>query len=309
MGKRWIVAIVLILLLVAMVEFIVILFMGMSKADLLPSASSVVVIRVDDVIIEASKFTDRINLYKDDEDVKAFVLRFETPGGTVAASQELTNAIVRLRESGKQVVASIGNVGASGGYYAASQCDLIVTNPGSITGSIGVLMEHMEVDELTKRFGIKFSSITSGAMKDAGTIFRPMKSEERKVFEELIMDAYGQFRSTVLDGRRNAIAAAIGAAADDTDAIEAALDKVADGRILTGAQAVEYGLADEIGDLQDAVDIASARAGIAGEPNVIYDNPKDAWSEFKKLFGIANKVLSTPPSAVLSNGGLWYLYR
>ena len=229
MSKKLVIILAVILFLAAAVEFIVILFFGASKLNLTTGENSVVVIRIDDVIYDAKKFTDRIDLYKDRDDVKAVVLRIETPGGTVAASQELTSAVIRLREKGKIVVSSIGNVGASGGYYVASQSDIIVANAGSITGSIGVLMEHFDIKQLADKLGIRFDAITSGPMKDAGTYTRPMKPEERAVLELVIKDAYRQFFETVIDGRREAIANSVGAPADDTAAVESALKRIADG--------------------------------------------------------------------------------
>lgn len=274
------------------------------------SDDSIAVVRIDDVIIDAKVFLDRIDLYRDREDVKAIVLRMETPGGSVAASQELANAVRRLREEdGKIVVTSVANVGASGGYYAACRSDRIVVNPGSLVGSIGVLMEHVEFHELASKIGIDATAITSGKMKDAGSAMRPMKPEERAVFQELIDDVFEQFRGEVLESRWSAIAAAAKLAADDTAGIEAALDKVADGRALTGAQAVRVGLADELGDLEDALHIASELAGIQGEPHVIYDKPEDPWEGFREIFGLQKMIPNSVAAPLMRPKGLWYLYR
>ncbi len=311
MNRKVLVALLVVAILVVAVEFLVILGLLVAKGDwrTLTGKESVVVIRIDDIIYDAKTFTDRIDLYKDREDVKAVVLRMETPGGTVAASQELTNAVMRLQDSGKIVVTSIGNLGASGGYYVASRSDLIVVNPGSLTGSIGVIMEHMEVSRLTERLGIRFDAITSGAMKDAGSVTRPMRPEERQMLKDLIDNAYAQFREEVFIGRREAIARAAGVDAADTEAVDAALDRVADGRIMTGSQAVDAGLADEIGDLEDAIDLAAERAGIKEEPNVIHDKPEDPWAEFREAFGMARDLASGEPARILKPAGLYYLYR
>lgn len=311
MKRGWVLAIIALFLVVVAVEFMVIVALMMSRHDMafFTRKSSVVVIRVDDVIYDARKFTDRMELYEDRDDVKAFVFRMETPGGTVAASQELANALARLRSSGKIVVTSIGNIGASGGYYMASQSDVIVVNPGSLVGSIGVIMEHMEVSELIGKLGIRFDAITSGSMKEVGTITRPMRPDERALIQGVIDDAYAQFRSTVLEARRPAIAAAYDLDAGDTPGIERALDAVADGRILTGAQALDCGLADEEGDLKDAIRIAAERAGIKDEPEVIWDNPENPWSELGKVFGLAQSLARHDVAAFLPPPGLWYLYR
>ena len=272
---------------------------------------AVAVVRIDDVIMDSKTFTDRMDKYKDKDNVKAIVLRMETPGGAVAASQEIAAAVERLRlDHNKIVVTSIANIGASGGYYVATYCDKIVVNPGSLVGSIGVIMNHFQMEELAKKIGIKFSSITSGEMKDAGSISRKMTPAERAYLQGVIDDAYGQFRGAVLDTRWNEIAAAADLdAASDTVLIEAALDRVADGRILTGQQALKVGLADNLGDLQDAIDLAAELAGIEGEPDVIYHNPEDPWEEFSKTFGISRLFPSKAQAPVMLPSGLWYIYQ
>jgi protease IV len=293
------------------VLLVVIFVLVVSQGDLsrLGSQNSIVVIRVEDVITDAKPILDRIDLYRDRDDIKAFVLRMETPGGSVAASQELAGAVQKLRTDNKVVVTSVANLGASGGYYIASQCDAIVVNPGSLVGSIGVIMEHFEFSELAEKIGVSFDAITSGRMKEIGTATRPMKAEERALIQSVIDDAFRQFRGAVLDGRSDAIAKTLGVEESDSPAIAAALDAVADGRILTGAQAVDVGLADEIGDLEDAIDIARERAGIDDEPNVIIDNPEDPWQELRDVMGLAKVFSSRSPFRALPPSGLWYLYH
>lgn len=313
MSKGWLGAIILVLVLVIVVQFaaiVVLAFSGSGDSGLSWGRDAVVVIRIQDVIVDASTVTDRIDRYRDRDDVKAFLFRVETPGGSVAASQELANALARLRsEDSKLVVVSVGNIGASGGYYAASQADVIVANPGSLVGSIGVIMEHMEVSELIDRLGVKFESLTSGEMKDAGSIVRPMKPEERALLQAVIDDAYAQFRGTVLEARASAIAAAVGC--DDTDAvrIERALDVVADGRILTGSQALDAGLVDELGDLEDALRIVEERLPGDDEPRVIWDNPENPWQDLGEAWGLARSLTRGGPAALRPPPGLWYLYR
>ncbi len=306
--------IIALLLLIIVVQFgaIVVLALSGSGMGAPWSKDAVVVIRIQDVIFDAKTFTDRIDLYRDRSDVKAFVFRVETPGGSVGASQELANAFARLRsEDSKLVVVSVGNIGASGGYYAASQADVIVANPGSLVGSIGVIMEHMEVSELIDRLGVKFESITSGEMKAAGSITRPMTARERQLIQGIIDDAYSQFRGTVLEARAPAIAAAHNLEDTDTVGIERALDAVADGRILTGAQAFDAGLVDQLGDLEDALRIVSDRLPGDEEPNVIWDNPEDPWSRFGEAWGLARSLARTGGSAgaLRPPPGLWYIFR
>ncbi len=311
MSRKWGIIFFIGLAFIICVQFVVIVGLLFSKGGMpaLTKKHSIVVIEVKDVIMDSAKVLSRIGLYRDRDDVKGIVIRMETPGGSVAASQELSNAVARLRRDGKVVVTSVANLGASGGYYVACQSNSIVVNPGSLVGSIGVIMEHFDIHEMTDKLGIKSDAITSGAMKEAGTIFRPMLPEERALIKTVIDDAYSQFRGTVLSGRWNALARAAGAENGDSAQIEAQLDGVADGRILTGQQAVRAGLADELGDLDDAIEIAGELAGIEGEPHVIHDKPEEPWEEFGEMFGLANRIARRGPLAAVPPSGLWYLYH
>lgn len=309
-GMLGLIIAILVLLIAAQFAVILVLAFAGTGAHLPWGADGVVVIDVSGPIMDSKTITDRIDLYRDRDDVKAFVFRVETPGGTVGASQELSRALWRLRnEDSKLVVVSIANIGASGGYYMASQADVIVANPGSLVGSIGVIMEHMEVSELIDRLGVRFESITSGEMKDAGSITRPMKPEERALIQSIIDDAYEQFRGTVLEARSQAIASARGFEDTDVASIESALDAVADGRILTGAQALECGLVDELGDLEDALRIVDDRLPGDREPNVIWDNPESPWSAFGAPSSLTRLFESAGTAALRPPPGLWYIYR
>lgn len=312
MSKGMLGLVIAILILLVAAQFVVILVLAFAGIGVhIPwGGDSVVVIDINGPILESKSITDRIDLYRDRDDVKAFVFRVETPGGTVGASQELARALWRLRnEDSKVVVVSIGNIGASGGYYLASQADVIVANPGSLVGSIGVLMEHMEVSRLIDRLGVRFESITSGEMKDAGSITRPMKPEERALIQSIIDDAYQQFRGTVLEARSRAIASARGLEDTDVASIESALDLVADGRILTGAQALECGLVDQLGDIEDALRIVDDRLPGEHEPKVIWDNPENPWSVFEAPSSLARLFESARTTSLRPPPGLWYIYR
>jgi len=186
----------------------------------------------------------------DDGNVKAVVLRINSPGGSAAASQAMYTEVLRLAEK-KPVVVSMADVAASGGYYIASAADVIVANPATITGSIGVIMETLTFYELMEKYGLGSMTITSGKYKDTGSPFRPMRPDERKLLEEMLNDVYEQFVSDVATAR-------------DMDI--AAVKKLADGRIYTGAQGKEAGLVDELGNFHDAVQIAARKGGIPGKP-------------------------------------------
>jgi len=183
-----------------------------------------------------------------DDCVKAVVVRINSPGGSVGSVQELYAAVRRLRSAGKKVVASIGDIGASGGYYIAAGCDRIVSNPGAITGSIGVIMEVGNVQELFTKIGVRVVAVKSGAYKDIGSPVRELTDEERRIFQSLIDSAYAQFVDAIVEGR--------GMSRDD-------VLRAADGRVFTGEQAKAAGLIDEFGGLAEAITRAGELAGIA----------------------------------------------
>jgi protease-4 len=191
---------------------------------------------------------------EDDPNVKAVILRINSPGGTVAATQEIFEAIKRLKNTGKKVVVSMGDIAASGGYYIACAADLIVANPGTLTGSIGVIMSGMDLSGILQKFGIGYNVIKSGKFKDSLAFYRQMTPEEKALLQAVIMDSFHQFFNAVLEGRKMS---------------EKELAKIADGRIFTGQQALAAGLVDELGDFQHAVDKAAELAGIVGKPNVV----------------------------------------
>jgi protease-4 len=166
----------------------------------------------------------------------------------------------------KKVVTSMGSVAASGGYYIACASDLIVANPGTITGSIGVLMEFTNIEELFKKIGIKGVVLKSGEHKDIGSPFREMTPEEKKIIQEVIDNVHQQFIQAVADGRKMD---------------RSKVTQIADGRILTGEQAKQAGLVDQIGNLQDAIDTTAKLVGIEGKPNILY--PKKKFSLWELL--------------------------
>jgi len=214
----------------------------------------IAIVEVRGVITQSSGIIEEIQQYVDDEGVKAIILRIDSPGGGVGPSQEIHREILKIR-SKKKVVTSMGSVAASGGYYVACASDLIVANPGTITGSIGVVMEFTNIEELFKKIGIKGVVVKSGEHKDIGSPFREMTPEERKILQGVIDNVHQQFVKAVADGRK-------------LDHSKVA--QIADGRILTGEQAKELGLVDQIGNLQDAIDTTAKMVGIEGKPNILY---------------------------------------
>jgi len=210
--------------------------------------------------------------------VRAVVIRINSPGGVVAPSQELHDALVRLRQGGKPVVASLGSVAASGGYYVAVAADRIYANPGTLTGSIGVIMQMANFEQLMKKVGVDYVVVKAGAFKDVGNPGRPMTPEERRVLQALLDDVHGQFIGAVAEGRK---------------LDRAQVTQFADGRIFSGTQAKALQMIDELGGLEDAVNGAAQLAGIRVPPKVI--PPKRRISIFDLLrsqLGIARVTLT-----------------
>ena len=236
------------------------------------------VIEIRGVITQSFGIIEELQQYNEDERVKAIILRIDSPGGGVGPSQEIYREIQKIRSSKrKKIITSMGSVAASGGYYVASASDLIIANPGTITGSIGVLMEFTNIEELFKKIGIKGVVLKSGEHKDIGSPFREMTPEEKKLIQSVIDNVHQQFIQAVMEGRN----------LERSKVIE-----VADGRILTGEQAKKLGLVDQLGNLQDAIDTAARMAGIEGKPVVLY--PKRKFSLLDLLIeGITDAVLNT----------------
>lgn len=225
----------------------------------------IAIVEIRGVIAQSSGIIEEIHQHLEDEGVKAIILRIDSPGGGVGPSQEIHREVLKAKTR-KKVVASMGSVAASGGYYIACASDLIVANPGTITGSIGVLMEFTNIEELFKKIGIKGVVLKSGEHKDIGSPFREMTPEEKKIIQEVIDNVHQQFIQAVADGRKMD---------------RSKVTQIADGRILTGEQAKQAGLVDQIGNLQDAIDTTAKLVGIEGKPNILY--PKKKFSLWELL--------------------------
>jgi len=232
----------------------------------------------------ADDIARQIKLAGEDSSIKAIILRINSPGGSAAASQELHTEVCKARENGKIVVASMSDIATSGGYYVACGADKIVANPGTITGSIGVIFSQLQYSELLERYGIRANVIKSGEYKDIGSPLRNMTVEERQILQEMIDDMYFQFVHAVVEGRQM----------NESEVLE-----LADGRIFTGRQAKELGLVDELGNFQDAIDLAAELAGIEGKPRVVGYERRSFFEQFFGVFarelgrGIAETFLET----------------
>ncbi len=243
---------------------------------------SIGVVDIEGVITSSRKINEEIIKFGKNERIKGVVLRINSPGGGVGPSQEIYEEVKKLKAK-KAVVAAIGAVGASGGYYVACGADRIVANPGSITGSIGVIIEFLNVRDLVEKIGVKGMVVKSGPMKDVGNPMREMTAEERKMVQGLIDNIYHQFVDAVADARK----------------IERSkVEKIADGRIFSGEQAKKIGLVDFLGNFYDAVDITAKMVGIKGEPEVVYP-PKKKFSIFELLKDEAKSIIGQVMSETL----------
>ena len=236
---------------------------------LMAGKEAVGIVRIEGPILDSYQTIQELNAFAADPLVKAIVVRIDSPGGGVAPSQEIYNAIKRVRkEKNKTVVASMGTVAASGGYYIAVAADRILANPGTLTGSIGVIMQMANFHELLEKIGVKSVVVKSGKFKDLGSPFRPMSEEDRQVLESVMNDTLNQFIEAVADGR-------------SMDSAE--VEQLADGRIFTGRQAKSVLLVDEIGDLHDAIKLAGELSGIEGMPGCWKPRNPFRFESFSKV--------------------------
>ena len=240
----------------------------------------VAIVEVDGLIVDAERVIRELERATDDPSVRAIVVRVQSPGGVVAPTQEIHAAIARVRARGKPVVASMGSVAASGGYYLSAAADRIVANPGTLTGSIGVIMQLAELQELLKKVGVHYDIVKTGRYKDTGNISRPLTPEERAILQSLLDDMYDQFVDAVASGRHLARSAVL---------------TLADGRVYSGRRARELGLVDQLGGLDDAVRLAGELGGISGKPRVLRPRRPTRLTDWLEWLLGSSSVLSLSP--------------
>lgn len=220
----------------------------------------VAVVEVEGLIVDADRLVRELGDHGEDRSIRAVVVRIQSPGGVVGPTQEIHDAIQRVRTQGKPVVASMGSVAASGGYYLAVAATRIVANPGTLTGSIGVILQLAEIEGLLRKVGVRYEVIKAGRLKDAGSFARPMTPEERAVLQAVLDDMHDQFVAAIAEGRRL-----------PKERVRA----LADGRVYSGRMAKQLGLVDALGGLDDAIRLAGELGGIPGKPRVV--RPRRAW--------------------------------
>jgi protease-4 len=279
MKKRkqlWIVLGVVIVLVVGACAGIVVL-VALASGGGMGLGEAVAIVRVEGAILSGSppvsplgdggaysdQIVEHLEQAQEDASVKAIVLRVNSPGGSVVASDEIYQKMLEVE---KPIVVSMGELAASGGYYVSAPADVIMANPATLTGSIGVITQVPNLEELMEKIGVEVVVIKSGIHKDEGSPFREMTEEEEAIWQAIIDEAYGQFVAIVAEGR---------------DLPEEKVREIADGRIYTGKQAMELGLVDELGNLPEAIDRAAELGGIEGEPRLVeYHRPPTLFETF-----------------------------
>jgi protease-4 len=221
-------------------------------------------LRLEGAIMGSSDVLESIRRISEDKQCKGVLLRIDSPGGAVGASQEIHSALKTLKAKGLPIVVSQGNLAASGGYYVSLAGDRIFANPGTLTGSIGVILQFPEAEKLMDKLGVKMNTIKSGALKDAGNFARPPTAEELRYLQSVIDNTYGQFIDDILASRK---------------ITRPELLKIADGRIMTGKQAKEYGLVDTLGGYREAERYLAGVAKLDGEPVMVREPPDKTWIE------------------------------
>ncbi len=273
--KRPILSVLVILGCVALLlcSTMIIIFNVLGSSSPLSFHDKIGVIQIDGTISSSRAITSKLVKFRKDNKIKAIILRINSPGGSVGPSQEIYREVRRTIKT-KKVIASLGCVAASGGYYVASAADRIVADPGTITGSIGVIMQFIRIEDLLGKMGVDFEILKSGEFKDIGSPARKLTERDKEILNRLIDDIQTQFVEAVARGRNLSIEK---------------VSEIADGRVFSGARAKELGLVDVIGNFEDAVEITKEMAGLEGEVHLVYPKKSklELWERFIETSGKA----------------------
>jgi protease-4 len=262
------------------------------KSSDLSISNKIGVIHIEGTISDPEPVLSQLVEFRDDKRIRAIILRINSPGGGVGASQEIYTEVRKTNRT-KKVIASLGGTAASGGYYIASAGDKIVANPGTLTGSIGVIMEFIQIQELFKKIGVNLEVVKSGEFKDIGSPYRELNDKDKGLLRDLISDIQEQFIYAVAKGRNMPVEK---------------VREIADGRVLTGAMAKDLGLVDQLGNFRDAVDLAKSTVGIKGDVDLVLPKKRRIriWDMIfqnmtKAIYGAVNDNL-TPQLEYRWNG-------
>lgn len=296
-SAKWFIAILAILLVVG--AGFVLLFLaalrsiepGATETLIIGRGDRLAVVELKGPIETSDNVVRQIKKYRDDNSIKGIVLHIDSPGGGVVASQEMYEEVRKTRDAGKPVVVSMGAVAASGGYYVACGASKIVANRGTLTGSIGVIGEFLQLREAMNKLGIDVKTIKSGKLKDAGSFTQPMTKEAEQYFQSLMDEVHGQFIGVVEKERK----------LDHRKVLE-----IADGRVFTGEQALALGLVDTLGTYEDAIRIAADLVGIAGEPSIVREQERKRLIE--RIFGSVGAGIDDLKRTILQHPVLSYRF-
>ncbi|MBF0465831.1 MAG: signal peptide peptidase SppA [Nitrospirae bacterium] len=236
------------------ITLVAVAFVLATLSNDVPLGEKVALVKVEGVILSSKETVKELKKYREDSSIKAIVVRVNSPGGAVVPSQEIYSEIKKTTGKKKIVVVSMGSLAASGGYYISAPATKIIANQGTITGSIGVIMETLNISGLMSKVGVNSEVVKSGKFKDIASMYRGIGKEERAILQGVLDDTHSQFIEAVSEGRHMPIEK---------------VREIADGRIFTGRQALALGLVDKLGTLQDAIYEAARMAGIKGEPHVV----------------------------------------
>ena len=283
---------VVLLVIVGVVSLIRMGFKDRGEEKMIISKNGILQLELEGVIMNGKKFLKNLKKYREDKNVKAILVVIDSPGGSVGPSQEIYTELLRTRTEFKLPVICVSNgLVASGAYYSAAACDKLVVAKGALVGSIGVIMSFANLEKLYDWAKVTRYSITSGKFKDSGAEYRAMRSDEKELFQSMINDVFAQFKADIVAARKMK---------------PAVVDQFADGRVFTGAKAVELGFADKIGSYQDAVNLTAEIAGLGKDYEVFevpkkkrsifdfgtedHEDPLNSVNENTKIFGLFNQA-------------------
>ena len=241
-------------------------------------SGEIALVRIQGMLMDSQNIVRQLSDYRHNPGVRGILLRIDSPGGAVAPAQEIYSEIMKLRADHKTVYASLGTVAASGGYYIACAADYVLANPGTLTGSIAAVMAFSNIEELTDKIGIKPIIIKSGKYKDVGSPLRAMNPEERKLLQNVVDDVHQQFVQAVAKGRGLPVSE---------------VNEIADGRIMTGQQALTLKLVDEMGGLEKTIELLAKKIGVEGRPKVIEEKEKTPFFDWLLQSSLSSRLVET----------------
>ena len=247
------------------------------------------IVDITGLITDSQYITNQVKKFRQDKRIRGIILRIDSPGGAVGPSQEIYDEVLKTRESGKIIYASMGALAASGGYYIASAAEKIFANPGTLTGSIGVIMAFSNAKGLMEKIGLQPEIVKAGEYKDIGSPARAMTQKERNLLQSVVTDVHQQFIEAVASGR---------------DISVAEVTKIADGRILTGRQAYSLNLVDQLGGLQVSIDQLAHKVGIIGSPKIIKETPRVGFLDWVLKSTVNQSLINR--SSIPSLQYTWY---